>query len=818
MCLDMRALRSSPLLSFVAIVSCAFGIGANAAIFSIIDSLLLRPLPVRDTDRLAFVTSAQNPQGLLTFPIWEQIQQHQELVDGVAAWSEERFDLSARGASEFVDGLFVSGGFFEMLGVTSEIGRVISMADDRTKGGNGPVAMISHRLWQRQFAGKADVIGSTLMVGRHPFTIVGVVPPGFFGLDVGTGFDVAVPYSAEPLLDGNPSLLSAPTAWWVKVVLKRRRGEPLAAGIASLRGIQPSIRMATLPGTYTGQDAAQYLTDPFDLVPVSRSVSQLGGQYQRPLVTLLAIAALVLLIACANIANLLLARTSSRRHELSVRRALGASGRQLAAQLAAESLLLAGIGAVIGLVCALWSSRLLVQQLSTFNRLISLDLSLDWRVLAFTTGVALATAVLFGTIPAVAAARAQPNDVLKQHSRSVMGGRRVSPSQLIVVAQVALAMVLVFAAGLFVRTFVALTRQDVGVIRDRVFTVRVDSDFRSAKPEAAIAEFERLRDAAADVPGVDMATMSSMTPVNGMLWQFLLDASDAPSMSETERSMVANLVGPAYFSTLGTRVLAGRDFGRSDGRLAPPVAIVNESFVRKYLGNRCVVGHHIRQAGYAGRPTIEREIVGCVEDSVYRTLRDVHEPTVYLPIAQRAQAPPYINISVRAAGGSAALLGPAVIRAITAVDPEARLSPRLLSEQIDSSVVQERVIAILSGLFGGLALLLAALGLYGVTAYGVSRRRTEIGVRLALGAAPGAIVRMILRRVGLQVAAGAAIGTIASLWVSRLVIKLLYGVQPRDPLTLGAGAIVLVASTVVAGWLPARRASRADPAQALRDV
>jgi hypothetical protein len=288
-------------------------------------------------------------------------------------------------------------------------------------------------------------------------------------------------------------------------------------------------------------------------------------------------------------------------------------------------------------------------------------------------------------------------------------------------------------------------------------------------------------------------------------------------MSETQRTVTASLIGPDYFSTLGTRLLAGRAFDRSDGRLAPQVVIVNESFARRFLG-RCVVGRRIRQSGYALRPTTEREIVGCVEDSVYRTLRDVHEPTVYLPIAQRPQPPPYVNISVRAAGGSPELLGPAVVRALSAVDPEARLSPRLLSEQIDSSVVQERVIAILSGLFGGVALLLAALGLYGVTAYGVSRRRTEIGVRLALGAAPAAIVSMVLRRVGLQVAAGAALGIIASLWVSPVVAGLLYGVQPHDPLTLAAGTILLAASTVLAGWVPARSASRADPAQVLRNT
>jgi putative ABC transport system permease protein len=813
----VRFLKSSPLTSIIAILSLALRIGANTAIFSIINSLLLRPLPVRDPERLALVSVPSNARGVLTPPIWEQIRQHRDLFESAAAWSAERFDISARGQSDLVEGIFVSGGFFETLGVRPLIGRSISGADDRPDAPDGPVAMISYSLWQERFAGRADAVGRTLTIARQPVTIVGVIPASFFGLEVGTAFDVAVPYAIEPQIHGMPSLLNLRTAWWVNVIVRRKPDQSLAQAAAALHAVQPAIRTATIPENESADETAKYLAEPFDLQSASRGISTLRGRYERPLITLMVVVVLVLLIACANIANLLLARTAARRHELTVRRALGASNARLAGHLIFESLVLSCLGAAIGLGLAVWGSRLLVNQLSTLNRVMFLDLSLDWRVLAFTVAATAFTALLFGSAPAIGAMRVQPNEILKQQARSVAGNRALSPSQLLVVAQVALSLVLVFAAGLFIRTFVTLTTQHTGFTRDRVLTVRVDTSIRNAKPEQVLNLYERFRAAAADVPGVASATMSAMTPVNGVTWQFLLELPDGPPMPESERIITANVVGPDYFTTLGTRLLEGRDFSRADGRLAPPVAIVNESFARKYLNGQSVVGRRIRQAGYFGRPSTDREIVGYVEDAVYRTLREASVPTVYLPLPQRPQPPPTINISVRAAAGSPARLIGGVLRAIGAVDGDARLTPRLLSEQVESSIVQERLVAILSGVFGALALLLAALGLYGVTAHGVSRRRAEIGIRIALGAAPAGVVALILRRVGVQIAAGVAVGVGVSLWASKFVATLLYGLEPHDPTTLVSGAIVLVTVAALAGWLPARRAATIDPARVLRE-
>jgi predicted permease len=793
----MRFLKGSPLVSIVAITSCALGIGASTAIFSIVDSLWLRPLPIAEPNRLAVVT--EEPEGKVTYPIWEQIYQHASQFGGAAAWSTYRFDISASGQSQFVDGVFISGTVFDVLGVTPVLGRAISPADDRPEAPG--VAMISYRLWQTRFAGDPHVIGATLPINRRSLTIVGVVPPAFFGLEIGTRFDVAVPYSIEPVVDASPSLLTAPTAWWVNVLIKSRPDQTLATNLGALRQLQSNIRTATMPPGYGGRDAERYLAEPFRLVPASRGIAGLGHRYALPVIVLMAVAVVVLLIACANVANLLLARTASRRHELCVRRALGASG--LAVMLVSETLVLAGTGAVLGLACAVWFSPLLVQQLSTFNRVLFLDVSLDWRVLLFTVGLTVCCVLLFGTAPALSAARLQANDVLASHGRGLVGDRRKSPSQIIVLAQVAFSLVLVSTGGLFIRTFLILTRQPVGLERDRVLTVRVDGDFSTATPEVALDRFEQFRAAVADVPGVTNATVSAMTPVNGMLWQFLLDPSDFPFASESGRVVTANLIGPDYFVTLGTRLLAGREFNRSDGRLAAPVAIVNESFAKKYLKGRTVVGRHIRQAGIAGRPGRDRQIVGYVEDAVYRTLRETHEPTVYIPIAQRPQPPSYVNISARAVAGSPELLTTRVLRAISAVDPAARLSAWPLSEQIKSSIVQERAVAVLAGVFGAVALLLAVVGLYGVTAYSVTRRRGEIGLRLALGATPADIAQMVLGRVASNVAVGVGVGVVLNEWVSRFVAALLYGVSPTDPITVTAGAVMLVGTGAIAAWLPA---------------
>jgi predicted permease len=542
-------------------------------------------------------------------------------------------------------------------------------------------------------------------------------------------------------------------------------------------------------------------------------------RYQQPLITILVVVALVLLIACANIANLLLARTAARRHEWSVRLALGASRWRLVRQLLAESLLLAGIGAAAGLLIARWASRLLVQQLSTQTNTVFLDLPLDWRVLIFTTAVTAVTALLFGTAPAFRAADAAPMDVLKEHGRGASSGARVSLASGLVVVQVALSVVLVVAAGLFMRTFSSLANLHLGFDRDPVLLVTVNAMRTDIPAIGRLAAYERIRQSVAAVPGVRAAAVSVVTPVSGNTWNTRATVSGGVPLPEPQSQSNYNAVTPGWFATFGTPVLVGRDITESDRKGAPLVVLVNQAFVRRFLNGANAIGHTVKLSGFFPGPPLE--IVGVVADAVYRSLREPVPPTIYVPLAQfdesRRPAPPSVSLSVRAASGSPALLARGVSAAIATVDPDLALTFRPLSDQVNASLTQERVVAMLSGFFGGLALLLAGLGLYGVTSYAVSRRKTEIGIRMALGAAPAGVVRLVLSRVARLVGIGVLVGAVISVWASKFVATLLYGLEPRDPVTLVASAAALATVGAVAGWLPARRASRIDPAEVLRD-
>ena len=813
-----RSLKATPVVTVVAILSLALGIGANTAIFSILDSLMLRVLPVQEPQRLATLGIGDRGRNSWTNPIWEQIRERQQLFDGAFAWSTTRFNMSQSAQTEFVDGVWASGRFFEVLGVPAIRGRMFSEADDRRGGGpDGPVAVISYNFWQSRFGGAADVIGQPLTLERVTYTVIGVTPPGFFGVDVGRTFDIAIPLGTEPLVRGKESALDRRSNWWLNVMVRLKSGQSVDFAAGALRGVQPQIREATMPQNFREEDKQRYLSEAFGLTPAATGNSSLRDRYQQALLTLMVVVSLVLLIACANIANLLLARATARRHEMSVRLALGASRFRLMRQLLAESLLLAGCGAALGMVFAHWGSQLLIRQLSTSTNTVFLDMGIDWRVLGFTAGVAAVTALLFGTAPAFRASRVQPNEALKEQGRGVIGDSRFSIGNVLVVVQVALSLILIAAAGLFVRTFSSLANLSLGFDRSPVLVASVNATRSGLEPDQRPDLYEQLRQAAAAVPGVASAAASAVTPVSGSTWQYAIERIDDRVVPDKDRGVYVNLISPGWFQTFGTSMLGGRDFTGRDTRAAQHVVIVNEAFARKFTNGQNPIGHHFREPDYPDRPAVDREIVGYVKDAVYRSLREPVPPTMYIPIAQHLQPPSGISISVRAAGGPPALLTKSMAAALTSVNPHITLTFRPLAEQVNNSLIQERVVAMLSGFFGGLALLLAGLGLYGVTSYAVNRRRTELGIRLALGAAPGGVIRLVLFRVAILVSLGVILGSAVSLWVGRFVTTLLYGLQPRDPLTLAGAAVVLGAIGALAGWLPARRASRIDPARVLRE-
>jgi putative ABC transport system permease protein len=830
--LAVRALRATPVVSIVAILSLALGIGANTAIFSLLDSLILRSLPVVEPDRLAVVTDARAIKGGFTagytYAIWDQIRRRGQPFDGACAWSTERFNLAQGGGeTQPEDGIYASGEYFSTLGVQALLGRTFTAADDVPGGGkDGPVAVISYALWQRRFGGSGAIVGTPLVVERLPFTIIGVTPPSFFGTEIGRAADVMLPLNTEPLIRGKDSKFGPERGFYgLTVLLRLKPGQSVDAANVTIRGLQPQIREAARPATLPPLAQKEFLKDVVSVLPAGSGISRLRTRYEQPLVAVFVVVGLVLLIACANIANLQLARATARRHELSVRRALGASRWRLVRQWLVESLLLSGGGAAFGLLFASWFSRVLVAQLSTATNRVYLDLTVDWRLLAFTAAIAVATALLFGTVPALRSTRIAPMEALKEQGRGSSGDGRASLSSGLVVAQVALSLVIVVAAGLFVRTFENLATLPLGFDSDRVLLVNVNVARTRVVAGDRLRFFERLVNAA-HPPGVAKSAASLMTPAVGLGIVEMLRLSEAPPSFDVMKdgklnanASYANYVTPGFFATYGTPIKAGRDFDDRDSKEAPSVIVVNEAFLRKFLNGRSPLGAAMAFERGLAAPVL-KTIVGVVGDATYNGLRGDPAPVVYCPFAQfewPTGPPGEITISVRASAGSPMLLARSLTSALTAVDPDLEFRFRPLTDQVSASLTQERVIAMLAGFFGSLALLLAGLGLYGVTSYAVNRRRAEIGIRIALGAASGSVIRLVLSRVTRLVAIGVLVGTGVSIWASKFVATLLYGLEPRDPITLIGAAVVLAIVGAVAGWLPAYRASRLDPAAVLRE-
>ena len=819
----LRMLRKSPGFTVVAVVTLALGIGVNTAIFSVVNSLLLRSLPVVESQRLVTISSDFALSRGFTagagwnYGMWDQLRQRADVFDGGFAWSADRFNLAQAGEMEPVDGVYVSGGFFSTLGVRPFLGRVFGVADDLRGGGpDGPVLVISYGLWQRRFGGAASVIGTPLVLDGVPFTIVGVTPPEFFGIEVGRSFDVTLPLGTESLIKGKDAALNQPRRVTLIIMLRLKAGQSLQAATAMLRAMQPQI----LEG-FAGR-VPPFLKDPFTLVPAGAGTSGaavgmpgLRQRYERPLVTILIVVAVVLLIACVNLANLLLARATARRHELSVRLALGASGWRLARQLLVESFILAGAGATFGLLLAVWGSRVLVSQISIATSPVVLDLALDWRVMAFTAVVTIATVVLFGTAPAFRATSVAPMDASKDQGRATKGATRANVSSGLVVAQTALSLALLIAAGLLVRTFDQLVNVPLGFDPDRVLLVNVETAHARIDPANRNTLYHQLVSAVATAPGVAAAAGSLGTPAGGGAVGLIVNAS---GRADSERRVVADFVTPGWFAVYGIPFRAGRDVADRDAANALPVVVINEAFARRSFPGQSAIGQILVESELTFLKG--RTVIGVVGDAIYGSLRDAVPPTIYLPPAPPpALEPPgrtAVTISLRSVAGPSATLVPSVGAALTAADRDVAFSFRPLVDQVNASYGQERLTAALSAFFGALALMLAGVGLYGVTSYAVSRRRSEIGIRIALGAQPADVIKLVLRQSILLTLVGAALGIAAAAALTRYLEAMLFGVTPLDPSTFIAVSLLFGAVATLAAYLPARRATKVDPMIALR--
>jgi predicted permease len=817
----VRVLLKDRGFAAAAIFTLALGIGGNTTIFSILNSILYKPLPVVDPNGLvALRTSAASDDVQVSYNVWTHLRDRGVLGDAFA-WTMNGPPVSVNGERvPRAEAMWVTGRFFDALGVHAVQGRTLTPDDDRRSGGrNGPAAVISYAFWQRQFSGDPAIIGRSITADRVPFTIVGVAPRGFYGVSVGRSFDVALPLDTMALLAPEPSPLDSSFGGWFNVMARLAPGRSAQQTTAALQLAQRAIRTETMPDYPRAEDREQYLREPWVAAPDATGSSNLRERYLPALRAVFALVAVVLIVACVNLANLQLARAAARRHEFSVRVAIGASRARLVRQLLTESLVLSLVGAAFGLIVARSAADLLVAQLSNFVYTVSLDLTPDWRVLAVTAALACATATVFGMVPALRAARAEPIDALKQPRGLLRGSARFAG--LLVVAQVALSLVLVVGAGLFVRSFVALAYRDLGFDRSRVLLAVVNAARSSTPADGRDTLYEHIREAVSRVPGVEAAGISMATPLGNAGVRFTPDISvPGARPPSTPTRILTNPVSPGWFRTYGTKLLAGRDFDERDTAAGAGVVVANEAFARKYFGGDNPIGRTLVEANDA-EPRRTLTVVGLVENAAFASVRDAIEPTLYRPFAQLEarwiKSFPVLSVSVRAPTGvEPASLSRGVTAAILGIDGNLSVSTLPVRAQLDYLYIRERLLAMLSAFFGVLALVIAGVGLYGVTAHALRQRRTEIGIRVALGATPSRVVRLMLSGTMKLAATGLGAGALLSWAVFRLGASLLYGITPQDPLALEAAVAALGLVAAVASWLPARRAASIDPIVALR--
>jgi predicted permease len=814
-----RMLLKNPGFTAVAALTLSLGIGANTAIFSLLNALALRDLPVPHPEQLVrFGAHApDDPYTALSVPMFEEFARSQKVFSGVFAWDGDGvLNIEINGALSRADIWAVTGNYYSELGALPEIGRLIAPQDaDLRAAAPTQVAVLGYSFWQRRYGGDRSVIGKTLKIEDFPFTIIGVTRKGFGGISADDIPEVTVPLTAGPLIyHGDPDVqkhLQRREALWIEAAGRLKPGNTLDEARAQLESLWPGIRETMMPAKQSTAERANYLSLQVKVESGARGASLLRKQFTQPLYLLLAITGVVLLLACVNLASLMLARAAARSHEMGVRISLGASRTRLAQQVLTESLVLSFSGALAGFVFAQWGSRALSNLIIREIYIVpaALNLTPDPRILGFTSAAAILTAVLFGMAPAWRATREDPNSALQKSSRTAGQGTGGLGKGLIV-TQVALSLVLVAAAGLFLRNLEKLRAIDPGFRVRGVLNFGLMPKPGGYKNLDFVGYYRQLTECVSSLPGVASAGMTHMRP--GSVLEWTEKVRPIESNADGIRADFS-IVMPGTFHTLGMNVLSGRDFSWQDDDHAPHVAVVSQSLAAQLFQNENVTGRHVHITTQPKWQDVV--IVGIVSDASLYDIRKHAPPTLYVPGTQYGDYMGWSEMLVQTKIAPAAM-AEAVGHAVESMGHEYVTGVTTVSQEINRSLLQQRIVAMLSGFFGGVALLLAAIGLYGLMAYNVTRRTREIGIRMALGAEKGDVRWMVLRETLLLTAFGLVIGLPCALGASRLIASMLYGIRPSDPATLTVASVVLVAVSAMAGWLPARRAMRVDPMVALR--
>jgi len=822
----LRTFKKSPVFVGVAVLSLALGIGANTAIFTLVDQLLLRLLPVKDPQQLVLFWGrgrhygSNNGRYKLSYPMYEDFRDHNKVFSGMFCRHESSFSIAADGRTERVDGELVSGTYFQVLGVRAALGRVFTPDDDRVLGGS-PYAVISYRYWQNRFAGSRDVLGKKLLVDGYPISIVGVSQAGFDGTDPGTSPQIRIPVMMQAQLD--PQLaefynLKNRRGRWVNVFGRLKPGVSLTQAKAALQPFFHQIldmEVQEKEFSHAAPETKQaFLKMSLELLPAAKGDSNLRREFSSPLLVLTALVGLVLLIACANVANLQVARATARQKEVAVRLALGASRSRIISQLLVESLTLSLAGGACGLVLATWMDRALLNFLPAGDAALTLSTTPDWRILAFTVGISLLTGIIFGLAPALQSTRPELAGTLKDQVGSIAGGTSVGLRKTLVAAQVSLSLLLLIGAGLFVRSLGNLKNLNPGFHTANLIGFAVDPPMNGYKPERSLDFYRQLRDGLDGLPGVESASLAVMPVLTGDEWDSSMAIEGFQHKPSETPDPHMQFIAPDYFKTLHIPILLGRDFRMTDGKDAPKVCIVNEKFARKFFKDGIAVGKHIGMGGDPGTK-LDIEIVGVVGDTKYESMREEVPLEVYRPYHQMnfvlgmyayvrtTRQPEQTFANIR--------------RVVNNLDSNLPIfQMKTIEAQMEESLITERLVATLSSGFGILATLLAAIGLYGVMAYIVAQRTREIGVRIALGASRHDVMALVMRDVFILTGIGIAIGLPAAWGLTRMVSSQLYGIQPNDAATVAAATIGIAAVALLAGYIPALRATRVDPMRALR--